>query len=464
MSVSELDKLLGMEVYATKTSGIGGTIKTTADDFIVEELLVDGSKASITGDVPNKALGSTSISTPTPTPTTTAQRQRYLLCSLVKRNWDTFTAIKNLAKALNITQAQIQFAGIKDAKALTAQHLTIENIHPENLTQLELKDAQIHPIGYIREMLSLFYLLGNNFTITIKNLTTPPTEVKEQIEQTTQELTLIGGIPNFFGHQRFGTTRPITHLVGKALLEGKIEEAALTFLANPSPHEHPQSRQSRQELQETNNFKQAAQTFPKQLRYEKLMLNHLAENPQDFTGAFQRLPPKLQALFVQAHQSYLFNRFLSARINHDLPLNIAQEGDFVVNIERTGLPLTTAEKIVTPQNINQINEALKAGKMRVALPLWGFKQKLSSGIMGEIEQTILKQEGLEPENLQSNPLSRISGRGSLRTTTTPLKNFTQKNNPNPDSITLSFMLLRGSYATVYLRELMKPINPLNAGF
>ncbi|MDR0471911.1 MAG: tRNA pseudouridine(13) synthase TruD [Nitrososphaerota archaeon] len=453
MNAPELDKLLGMEVYATKTSGIGGTIKTTADDFIVEELLVDGTQASITGVVPSKVLGST-----------TTQHQRYLLCSLVKRNWDTFTAIKNLAKALNIDQTRIQFAGIKDAKALTAQHITIENIPFENITQLELKDAQIHPIGYVREMLSLFYLLGNNFTITIKNLTAPQAEVEQQIEQTIQELTSIGGIPNFFGHQRFGTIRPITHLVGKALIEGKIEEAALTFLAKPSPDEHPQSRQARQELQETNDFKQASQTFPKQLRYEKLMLNHLAENPQDFTGAFKRLPPKLQALFVQAHQSYLFNRFLSGRIKHDLPLNTAQEGDFVVGIERTGLPLTTAEKLVTAQNINQINEALKAGKMRVALPLWGFKQKLSNGIMGEIEQEILKEEGIKPESLQSNPLSRISGKGSLRTTTTPLKNFTLQNTNNPNSATLSFMLLRGCYATIPLREIIKPSDPLHAGF
>jgi tRNA pseudouridine13 synthase len=441
-----------MEVYATKTTGIGGTIKTDADDFVVEEILVDGSQASISKPPPSKVIGSTT------TP------QRYLLCSLIKRNWDTFTAIKNIAKTLNIDQTRIQFAGIKDAKALTAQHITLENIPPQDTDRIDTKDIKVHPIGYVRESLSLFYLLGNNFTITIKNLTTPQPTLREQINQTTQEITTIGGIPNFFGHQRFGTSRPITHLVGKALIEGKFKDAAMIFLAKPSIHEHPQSRQARQELHETGNFKQAAQTFPKQLRYENLMLNHLTENPTDFIGAFQKLPPKLQALFVQAHQSYLFNRFLSGRIKQGLPLNTAEEGDFVVGIERTGLPLATAEKIVTPQNADQINEALKTGRMRVALPLWGLKQKLSNGIMGEIEHEILNKEGLETENLQPNPLSRTSGRGSLRTTTTPLKNFTLPNTNNNDSTTLSFMLLRGCYATVYLREIMKPSDPLNAGF
>ena len=62
------------------------------------------------------------------------------------------------------------------------------------------------------------------------------------------------------------------------------------------------------------------ENFPKQLRFERIMLNYLVDNPGDFVGAFQSLPLKLQALFVQAHQSYLFNRFLSERVKHGLPL------------------------------------------------------------------------------------------------------------------------------------------------
>jgi tRNA pseudouridine13 synthase len=91
--------------------------------------------------------------------------------------------------------------------------------------------------------------LGNNFTITIRNLDQPEVAVVESIKQTIHELGVLGGAPNFFGHQRFGTTRPITHLVGKALVQGHFEEAAMLFLAKPSVHEHPASRQARQELE-----------------------------------------------------------------------------------------------------------------------------------------------------------------------------------------------------------------------
>jgi tRNA pseudouridine13 synthase len=457
LSVPYLEKLLGLEVYATKTGGVGGRIKASIEDFVVEEVLVDGSKASINESIPSKVLGSTS------------QKKRFLLCVLVKKNWDTFIAVKNVAKSLGIDQERIQFAGIKDAKAVTAQHISIENISIEEAGKVEVRDLEVRPVGYIREMMSLFYLLGNNFTITIKSIQDSETNIKENIAQTMQELDAIGGIPNFFGHQRFGTTRPITHLVGKALVRGDFEEAAMLFLAKSSVHEHPASRKVRQELETTKNFKQAQMNFPKQLRFERIMLNHLVDNHGDFVGAFQSLPLKLQALFVQAHQSYLFNRFLSERVKHDLPLNKAVVGDYVVGVERSGLPLTKVAKIVDEENLAKVNAQVKSGRLRVALPIFGVKQRLSQGIMGDIEHKVLDQEKIAAENLNFNLLSKMGGKGGLRTIITPIKDFKlQSVSENIDGTEcqakVSFMLLRGSYATVILREIMKPSNLIAAGF
>ena len=200
-----------------------------------------------------------------------------------------------------------------------------------------------------------------------------------------------------------------------------------------------------------------------------MMLNHLADNPDDFIGAFQKLPLKLQALFVQAHQSYLFNRFLSERVKHGLALNEALEGDFVVGVERSGLPLTPVAKVVTSENLTEVNAQIKVGRLRVALPIFGIKQKLSQGIMGQIEREVLEQEGIEMENLRFNELSRAGGKGGLRTAVTPIKDFQlQSILANADgagcSAKVSFMLLRGSYATVVLREIMKPSDLVAAGF
>ncbi|HYA78205.1 MAG TPA: tRNA pseudouridine(13) synthase TruD [Verrucomicrobiae bacterium] len=455
--MSTLDKQLGIEVYASKSLGIGGVIREAVDDFVVEEVLVDGSKASLSGTVAGRVLGST------------LQKQGFLLSVLVKRNWDTLIAIRNVSKQLGIDQRRIQIAGIKDARAITAQHLTIEDASIEDVSKVNVKDIQLYPIGYLREALSLYYLLGNIFTIKIKAIKHKKSTVETRISQTFGKFEALGGIPNFFGHQRFGTTRPITHLVGKALINGRVEEAAMLFLAQPSVYEHPASRRARLDLQSTKNFKQALENFPKQLRFEMLMLNHLADKPDDFIGAFQRLPVKLQELFVQAYQSYLFNRFLSERVKHGYSLNKAEVGDFVVAVELSGLPLNSVTKNVTEETLFRVNERIKAGKLRVALPIVGIRQKLSQGVMGQIEKKVLEEEEIKLENLRINVLSRIGGKGGLRTTITPIRDFKLQNvSANVDGkdsqAELSFMLLRGSYATVVLREIMKPKSPVTAGF
>jgi tRNA pseudouridine13 synthase len=456
LPISKIDKLLGIQVYATKTLGVGGVIRGSVDDFVVEEVLVDGSKASVDDAVASRVLGSTS------------QRQRFLLCIMVKRNWDTLIAVKNLAIQLGVDQGCVQIAGIKDAKAITAQHLTIENGTVEEAAKVNVKDIQIRPAGYVREALSLYYLLGNHFTIKIKKIKHKAPTVEKRIKQTISEIEAVGGIPNFFGHQRFGTTRPITHLVGKALVNGCFEEAAMLFLAKPSKFEHPASRQVRQELQDTGDFKRAFGNFPKQLRFEKTMLSHLADNPNDFVGAFQRLPQRLQELFVQAHQSFLFNCFLSERLGHGLFLDKAECGDWVVGVERSGLPVPSTAKLVAQEKLAEVNGQIKAGKTRVALPIVGVKQKLSQGVMGEIENAVLEREGIRLDDLRTNELSRAGGKGGLRAAITPIRDFQLKGvscgAEEGCAAELSFTLLRGSYATVLLREVMKPSDPIAAGF
>jgi len=458
LSVPKIDKALGIEVYATETLGTGGVIRSSVDDFAVEEVLVDGSRAKIEKTVENHALRAT------------LAKQGFLLCVLVKRNWDTFIAIKNVARQLGISQEQISIAGIKDAKAVTAQHITIEHGVMEDIAKVNVKDIEIRPVGYFRDKLSQYYLLGNNFRIVIKAINLAAPTIAKRIAATMRGLEAVGGIPNFFGHQRFGTTRPITHLVGEAIVKDNFEDAALLFLAQPSVYEHPASRQARRELQSTQDFKQALQNFPRQLRYERLMLGYLVEKPRDFVGAFKRLPVKLQMLFVQAFQSYLFNRFLSERIRNGFALNRAEVGDYVVNVERSGLPMVKTGKIVEAAALAEANEAIGTGRIRVALPLVGVRQRLSQGVMGQIGQHVLEAEDVKAEDFKVDALPEISGRGGLRTVTTPIKNFkpsgssASADNPKERQAELDFLLLRGSYATVLLREIMKPKNPISAGF
>jgi tRNA pseudouridine13 synthase len=141
----------------------------------------------------------------------------------------------------------------------------------------------------------------------------------------------------------------------------------------------------------------------------------------------------------------------------------------VVGVERSGLPLNSVSKVATAVNLSEVNAQVKSGRLRLALPIFGVKQKLSQGIMGKMENEVLEQEGIETTNLHFNVLSRTGGKGGLRTAVTPIRDFKLQSISgdapgNAVQATVSFMLLRGSYATVVLREIMKPKDLITAGF
>ncbi|MCW3985206.1 MAG: tRNA pseudouridine(13) synthase TruD [Candidatus Bathyarchaeota archaeon] len=453
MKVPTIEKQLGIETFVTKTRGIGGVIRQMPEDFMVEEVLVDGSKAELKPKLRGQVTG----------------EGRYLICLLVKRDWDTLLAARKIAKQLGISERRVRIAGIKDKKALTAQHISIENINLRQLRRIRVDDIHVYPLRYSPNMIFPHMSFGNTFHISVRNISHSNAVLQERMSDMVNELRVLGGIPNFFGHQRFGTIRPITHLVGKALARDDLERAALLFLAKSSPYEHPQSREARQRLQETRDFKEVINVFPRWLLYERLMLAHLVKHPKNFVGAFRRLPRRLCRLFLQAYQSYIFNRFLSQRLLRKIPINEPQLGDYVVKTDSHGLPIRSYIK-ATHEKLEDLRKKVKKGEMYVAIPLIGFKQTSSEGLQGEIEHSILESEKITQANFYVSSAPEMSAAGELRATMTPIINLNadkpvkDESNLRKKELRISFTLHRGCYATVVLREFMKPRNMIKAGF
>ena len=454
MQVPSLEKELGIETYITGSQGVGGRIRQLLDDFVVEELLVDGSLAEV----------SPPVETWEP-----AGEGHYLICVLVKRRWDTFLAVRKVAEKLRISQKRIRFAGIKDTKALTAQHLSLQNVSPNRVSEVKIKDITLYPQRFSRDRMYSQLIQGNRFHIAVRGIGHPVSVIEERVKSVQDEIGSIGGVPNFFGHQRFGTIRPNTHQVGKYLTMGDTEKAALVFLAEPSVHEHPEAREARQQLQDTMDFQEALNLFPRFLRYERFMLGHLAKYPRDFVGAFRELPRRLRKLFVQAYQSYLFNRFLSERIRRGIPLDEPQVGDYMIKLDEHGLPTEEFDQ-ATATNLQTIEDAIKEGKMCVAAPLVGTKQPPSQGPQGEIEQEILENENVKPHNFHLSFMPEATAEGRVRAILNPVWNLlleeisVDSENTGNQMMKLDFTLNRGSYATVLLREFMKPQDLIEAGY
>jgi len=242
VQVPKLETILGIEVYASKSEGIDGRIRCSPEDFIVEEILTDGSKASVRlADKMSLPRG----------------HGRYLVCILVKERWDTLIAIRKIARQIGIHPERISIAGIKDTQALTAQHISIGGVPAERVLRVNLKDLTVNPIHFSSEKISSKLLFGNQFKITVRTIRYAPSTVQRRIRKIRNELMDLGGIPNFFGHQRFGTVRPITHRVGRCLVKEKFEEAALIFLMNALDQEkHGDIYERTEILKQLSSFSQ----------------------------------------------------------------------------------------------------------------------------------------------------------------------------------------------------------------
>ncbi len=426
-----LEKNTGVTVYVTTTPGTGGTIRQVPEDFIVQELTNREEQDS----------GS------------------HLICTLTKKNWDTHHLVRDISRILHISQQRIGWAGTKDKQALTTQKISIYDMDTPELERIRLRDVTLTAVGRSNKKVSLGDLWGNRFKIIVRQIAQPVDEVDTMVGLTTSQIKVVGGVPNFFGIQRFGIQRPITHIVGRKLVEGDIEGAALEYIARPYPGESEDARQARQYVLDTLDFKGGIGKYPLRLRYERAMMSRLVEKPGDYAGAFNALSPNLRKMFVHAYQSYLFNLILSRRLEKGLPINEALPGDIVCFKNTAGLPDPTRMQNVDEDTLDGINNLIRRGRAFVTGPIIGYETPMSGGLAREIEQAVIEEEQVDIEGFRMPAVPELASKGLRREIIIPVnpeyKVTEDKLNPGYSAVELEFDLQRGAYATTVLREYMK---------
>ncbi|MCE8422598.1 MAG: tRNA pseudouridine(13) synthase TruD [Candidatus Methanoperedens sp.] len=423
------DNTIGINLYYSKTPGLGGRIRSEIDDFHVEEL----TKRSETTN------------------------GKYLIVELTKRNWDTHHLMKELSKIMRVSQNRFGWAGTKDKRAITKQKISIWDISEKELGRVRLKDVELKVVGRSNRKISLGDLWGNHFNITIREIVSSVDETLVRVKATTEELNK--GVPNFFGVQRFGENRPVTHVVGEAIVKGNFKDAALIYISRPFPDEAEDIQKARQFVMDTGDFKEGLKMYPMRLQFEKAMMNHLIAHPDDHAGAFRVLSPNLQKMFLHAYQSYIFNLILSKRISYGLSINEAYDGDIVCFKNEMGLPDTSRLQKVTSGNSSGINNLIKRGRAFVTAPLVGYENLFAGGTPGDIEKKIVAELKIDTEGFRVPARPELASKGLRREITLHFRlEFSVADdeiNTGRSKAMLSFSLPKGSYATTILREYMK---------
>ncbi|WNY24702.1 tRNA pseudouridine(13) synthase TruD [Methanolapillus millepedarum] len=434
--IFDLELKIGMTLYETDTPGVKGILRHRPEDFYVEEI----------SDIQVSPVG------------TGNKSLKYLVFELTKNNWDTNHFLKALSNSLGISHKRISYAGTKDKRAVTVQKMSVYDVSEEALNNVSLKDISIRVLGKSQNPVALGDLDGNLFKITLRNIDFSPEETLRMAEKTTLEIAASGGVPNFFGIQRFGTKRPMTHLVGQDILSGNLEKAVMRYIAESYPDESEETKAVRNYILETNDLKGGLAKMPDHLGHEKALLNHLIAYPGDYKGAFMVLPKNLYTMFVHAYQSYLFNQIICKRLEAGLLLNRAEIGD-IVCYRRGKIPDPDRLETVDAENREGINNLLRRKRAFITAPLFGSETPLAGGIPGEIERSVIEMTGFSADDFKVPAFPETASKGLRKEILLEVEPtfLAAKDDDFPEktALTLHFSLPKGSYATTVLREYMK---------
>ncbi|KAF6245083.1 tRNA pseudouridine(13) synthase TruD [Nitrosopumilus sp. b2] len=397
--IPDLDYQIGISVYSTKFDGIGGKIRIIPEDFEVSEKILEKTQNAIN------------------------QEEGYAVYKLKKKRIDTNHALSDIFRKKGI---RLKSLGLKDASAITEQFVCAGN-KGKAIENFSTEKYSLEKVGFVKKPLSKKDMIGNHFKIKISECGDGLSSFAESDK-----------VLNFYGYQRFGSKRPVTHLIGKAILQRNFEKAVELILSFTSSYDSKENNEIRQKLADKQNYKQYFDQVPSQMDIERIVLKEMIEH-NDYFRAIRAIPLSLRRFYIQAYQSFLFNQSLSAAFTDGENLFEAESGDVCFDFK--GI----------------IGKFIKGLDQNLALPFVGYSYYKKTRFDYQISQ-ILKQEGITPKDFFIKEMQEVSNEGGFRQAAIHCTDYSSNEN------SVEFTLSRGSFATILLREIMKPSDPISAGF
>ena len=393
--------------------GIGGSIKNRPEDFFVQEA-------------------------PLYEPSGEGE---HVYCEIQKVGLSTFDAIDRIASALRVSGREIGYAGLKDARAITRQILSIRGTTPEAVMALQIPDITVQWAERHGNKLRLGRLAGNRFAIKIRDV--QPTDVVKL--QPVVKALQTRGMPNYFGEQRFGR-RGDNDRLGAALVRGDFAGVLKLFLGTPIPDIDDRATIQAREAFDRGDLEAAMKALPRRSGAERRVTHRLIKTGKP-AAAVRAIDERFRRLWVSALQSRLFNEVVSRRIDS---LDRLMDKDLAYKHDNGACFLVESAEVEQPR--------CEAFEISPTGPLVGYRISLPEGQPLEIEQSVFAAEGLSPGDFRRAGELKVKGaRRPLRVQPADMRLEGGVDAHGP-YITAAFTLPPGSFATVLLAELMKNAN------
>jgi len=397
--IPNLDSQIGITVYSTKFNGIGGKIRVEPEDFQVTEIISQRAQNSINA------------------------QEGYAVYKLKKKKIDTTHALSDVFRKKGI---RLKSLGLKDASAMTEQFVCSGN-KGKTIENFSTDKYSLEKIGFVKKPLSKKDMVSNHFKIKLS-------ECSKGLSSFTEYEKIL----NFYGYQRFGSKRPVTHLIGKAILQRDFKKAVELILSFTSPYDSEENTEIREKLSDKENYEKYFDQVPYQMDIERIVLKEMIDHG-DALRAIRSIQISLRRFYIQAYQSFLFNQSLSSAFSDGENLFEAQPSDVCFDFHGV------------------IGKYVKGLDQRLALPFVGYSYYKKTRFDYQISK-ILEQEEITPKDFFIKEMQEVSSEGGFRQAAIHCSDYSSY------ETTVEFSLSRGSFATILLREIMKPKDPIVAGF
>ena len=466
--------------YLTSAPVLAGVFKARWEDFVVEEM-------------------------PGPPP---AGHGDHTWFEIEKHGLVTHRAAADIAAALGVKAQEMGWSGIKDARAVARQWLSVEHVDPERLLELEIPRIRVLRAERHPRKLRRGWHAGNRFTIRIRAksydvgafpgaapegdepgksydvlgssagvpalpalpaLPAPPAppaspdppdppdapDPPVHLVRTALEALARRGVPNYYGPQRFGS-RGDTWRVGRALARERWEEAASLIAGRPLRKGDPEVDPSAgvhadtgdvlraRELYDAGEYASAAGAWPRGFAQCARLCQAMDRTGGDAAKALRVVGKRMLRLYASAYQSHLFNAVLGARLEADA-MDRLLAGDLAWKHDTEAL--FEVSDVAAEQPRADRFEISPTG------PLVGKRPRTAAGDAGELERRALAAAGWDAAELESRAMSPLKGR--RRPLRFPLSDPAAEpgRDDEGDYVELRFALPPGCYATSVLREL-----------
>lgn len=394
--------------------GVGGVIKQRPEDFFVQEI-------------------------PLYEPSGEGE---HVYAEIQKVGVTTFDAIAQVARGLGVSTRDVGYAGMKDARAISRQVISIWGTTPEKVMALRLAGIQMLWAARHGNKLRLGHLAGNRFAIKIREVDPMKVTTLRPVIDRIVKL----GMPNYFGEQRFGR-RGDNDKLGAALIRDDNEAVLKLLLGSPNGEVDDQFSFAARRAFDARDNAAAMKAWPRRAGMERRVLARLMKTHRP-SAAVRAVDERVRRLWISALQSRVFNDVVARRID---ALHKLYDGDLAYKHENGAC--------FTVENAAAEQERADRWEISPTGPLVGYRMSLPQGPELEIEQAALATVELTPTDFRKAGKHKIKGARRPLRANPALADSPVSTEGGVDQhggyITVAFALPPGSYATVLLRELMK---------